>query len=782
MFVKVICCLLLSFSITTTSIASDGQKAFFTPTPVGYPASLNEQTLQPYTGQLLDLSKRGIYCITTTIIHDDKDSPVIPTLFISPCSYSVIVTLNDLELYRWGDFKNPVSMTNFAANAIVLSNLRNGENRLIFYFYSDGKSLPLPRFYIDDYTQVASASARQTLFNLYFIQGIGIIALFSSLLFFGYSAASKFHEHDILYFSFFAFSIFMGYSHFIMNSPTSNDLLWFKISRVGYALAAFLLFSFSCEYMLLAKKMWIKRVRAFFTLSLIVTIFLLSVSNNQGILNERFTLFSVFHILPLLFMGYFILILNATGREEKHTIIPIIGGYSLFLMGTIHDIIFVVLEKEPYFWVTPYGYFMIITAIIYSLILRYYNGIKKREEAEVLLRYSERKYRGLIESSIDWIWEIDTQGNFIYSSPQVEGILGYKPESLIGMSPFDLMPPKESEKIKETVMRLIASGKSISPMVNINRHKEGHPVILEMSGSPVLDQDGIVVSYCIIDRDITERKRFENLIIQSEKMLTVGGLAAGMAHEINNPLAGMIQTANVLSNRLSNEAIPANIKAAESANTTMEAIHAFIENRGIPPMLNAIIESGQRMASIVENMLSFARKSDAAFSGHNPAELLDKVLELASTDFDLKKQYDFKSILIQKEYGHNLPMINCESSKIQQVLLNLLSNGAHAMFESSSPHKPKFILRLLYEEASKMLRIEVEDNGPGMDEKTMKRIFEPFFTTKPLGSGTGLGLSVSYFIITEDHGGEMTVESKPGSGARFTISLPLEGRPQIENL
>ena len=104
------------------------------------------------------------------------------------------------------------------------------------------------------------------------------------------------------------------------------------------------------------------------------------------------------------------------------------------------------------------------------------------------------------------------------------------------------------------------------------------------------------------------------------------------------------------------------------------------------------------------------------------------------------------------------------------------------MFESSSPHKPKFILRLLYEEASKMLRIEVEDNGPGMDEKILKRIFEPFFTTKPLGSGTGLGLSVSYFIITEDHGGEMTVESKPGSGARFTISLPLEGRPQIDNL
>ena len=195
-------------------------------------------------------------------------------------------------------------MTNFAANAIVLSNIRNGENHLKFYFYSDGKSMPLPGFYIDDYAQVAKASAMQTLFNLYFIQGIGIIALFSSLLFFGYSAASKFQEHDILYFSFFAFAIFMGYGHFIMNSPTSNDLLWFKISRIGYALAAFLLFLFSCEYTLLTKKKWIKGTKAFFALTLLVAIFLFFESKNQGILNERFSLFSMLHIIPLLFLGY----------------------------------------------------------------------------------------------------------------------------------------------------------------------------------------------------------------------------------------------------------------------------------------------------------------------------------------------------------------------------------------------------------------------------------------------------------------------------------------------
>ncbi len=773
MFLKVIYSLLLLLVMTNTSMAIVQQKTFFTPDPISFPAELRSQNLLPYAGQLLDLTKRGVYCITTNIISDDKDNLITPTLFIAPSSYSVIVTFNDLELYRWGDFNSSISMTNFAANAIVLSNIRKGKNRLKFYFYSDGKSMPLPRFYVGDYPQVAKATAVQTLFNLYFIQGIGIIALFSSLLFLGYSAASKFQEHDILYFSLFAFTIFMGYSHFIMNSPTSNDLLWFKISRVGYALAAFLLFLFTCEYTFLTRGIWVKGVTAFFTLTLITAILLFSGSENQGLLNDRFTLFSMLHILPLLFMGYFILIFKTT-RKKKATIIVIICGYSLFLMGAIHDILFVVLEKEPYFWVTPYGYFSIITAIIYSLILRYYRSIKRREEAESLLQDSVEKYRGLVESSSDWIWEIDAQGRFIYSNPQVEGILGYKAENLIGNSPFDLMQPGGSDKVRKLVMGQIASGKYITAMVNVYQHKNGNPVTLEMNGSPVLNQEGKIVSYRIIDRDITERKKLEDIIIQSEKMLTVGGLAAGMAHEINNPLAGVIQSANVLSNRLLDKTMSANLKAAESANTTMEAIYHFMENRDIPKMLNAITDSGLRMASIVENMLSFARKSDSAFSTHNPVELLDKVLELASTDFDLKKKYDFKSILIQKEYEKNLPLIACEGGKIQQVLLNILSNGAFAMSESSNTAKPKFILRLQHEADLNMLRLEIEDNGPGMDKETGKRIFEPFFTTKPVGVGTGLGLSVSYFIVVENHDGTMTVSSKLGKGTNFIVRLPVE--------
>ena len=191
-------------------------------------------------------------------------------------------------------------------------------------------------------------------------------------------------------------------------------------------------------------------------------------------------------------------------------------------------------------------------------------------------------------------------------------------------------------------------------------------------------------------------------------------------------------------------------------------------------MINAITDSGKRMASIVDNMLSFARKSDSTFSAHNPVDLLDKTLELASTDFDLKRHYDFKSISIEKVYENELPMIVCEDSKIQQVLLNILKNGAHEMSEDSNVSNPKFTIMLQHEIASNMLRIEIEDNGPGMDKQTCKRIFEPFFTTKPVGVGTGLGLSVSYFIITENPKGTMTVSSEPGKGTSFIIHLPLD--------
>jgi PAS domain S-box-containing protein len=274
-----------------------------------------------------------------------------------------------------------------------------------------------------------------------------------------------------------------------------------------------------------------------------------------------------------------------------------------------------------------------------------------------------------------------------------------------------------------------------------------------------------------IATDITERKRSREMMIQSEKMLSVGGLAAGMAHEINNPLAGMMQNAQVLLNRFVNS-FPADEKAAMEVGTTLSTIKEFMEKRNVLKILHSIHHAGLQAAKIVENMLDFARQSDATKHKQNIAEIMDKTLELAQNDYDLQKKYDFKRFRIVKEYDPDLPCVPCESSKIQQVIFNILKNATEAMAEEKQTNKnPSLILRLKKHEHK--IHMEIEDNGPGMDQEISKRVFEPFFTTKETAKGTGLGLSLSYFIIVEDHGGEMDIESTPGKGTKFIITLPL---------
>jgi polar amino acid transport system substrate-binding protein len=174
-------------------------------------------------------------------------------------------------------------------------------------------------------------------------------------------------------------------------------------------------------------------------------------------------------------------------------------------------------------------------------------------------------------------------------------------------------------------------------------------------------------------------------------------------------------------------------------------------------------------------MLSFSRKSETAFEPADIGKLLDKTVALAESEYDLGKKFDFRQIRIVREYTPGLPEVPCEATKIQQVVLNLLKNAAQAMrnFEAE-PKEPCITLRTMREDD--MVRIEVEDNGAGMPDEVRRRIFEPFFTTKGVGIGTGLGLSVSYFIITENHGGSMEVRSKPGRGTTFIIRLPLVKR------
>ncbi len=395
--------------------------------------------------------------------------------------------------------------------------------------------------------------------------------------------------------------------------------------------------------------------------------------------------------------------------------------------------------------------------------------VQDRKQAEDELRHLRNYLTNIIDSMPSVLVGVDATGRVTQWNKTAEQATGVSASKAHGRSLSDVFPEMAPEMPK--IIESIRTRETRHDQKKIRSTEEG-TLFEDVTIYPLI-ANGVEGAVIRID-DVSEKVRMEEMMIQSEKMLSVGGLAAGMAHEINNPLAGMMQTANVMANRLGGEPdLPANVRAAEEAGTTMAEVGSFMEARGILRMLTTINNSGQRVADIVNNMLSFARKSDAQTSSQEIPELLDKTLELAATDYDLKKHYDFKQIKIVKSYESDLPKIPCEAAKVQQVLLNIFRNGAHAMQElNESDRHPCFHIRVYYDEQDQMICIEVEDNGPGMEPAVRKRIFEPFFTTKPAGVGTGLGLSVSYFIITENHSGEMAVESQPGVYSRFILRLP----------
>ncbi|MCB2148564.1 MAG: PAS domain S-box protein [Deltaproteobacteria bacterium] len=403
-------------------------------------------------------------------------------------------------------------------------------------------------------------------------------------------------------------------------------------------------------------------------------------------------------------------------------------------------------------------------------LLGTYQDITERKNAVEELRKLRNYLTNIINSMPSVLVGVDTRGRVTQWNKQAELATGMTFDQARSQPLTAVFPQliDEMDRIQSAIQdrRVLRDPK-------IPRHSKGETRFEDVTIFPLV-ANGVEGAVIRVD-DVTERVRLEEMMIQSEKMLSVGGLAAGMAHEINNPLAGILQNTAVLDNRLLGD-LPANRQAAEAAGTTMAAIRHYLELRKLPVMLDNIRSSGKRAAAIVRNMLSFARKSDRSVSSHDLGALLEQTVELAQTDYDMKKRYDFKQIHIVREFDSAVPPVPCEASKLQQVFLNILKNGAEAMADVVDRRvQPTFTLRV--NDDGFWVRVEIEDNGPGMDANTRRRIFEPFFTTKPVGKGTGLGLSVSYFIITENHGGKMDVFSANGEGTRFVIRLPKAGKP-----
>lgn len=204
----------------------------------------------------------------------------------------------------------------------------------------------------------------------------------------------------------------------------------------------------------------------------------------------------------------------------------------------------------------------------------------------------------------------------------------------------------------------------------------------------------------------------------------------------------MLQAAQTITLRTRVD-FPKNQEAAARVGADLAQVDRYLKERKIDVFIRDIQGAAVRASEIIRHMLDFSRRSESRRSVCNAKTIIENSLRLASSDYDLKKNYDFKSIEIVKDFDENLPSLHCTETEIEQVLLNLLRNAAQAMSVAEPPiPDPRITIRVHAHGTG--LRIDIADNGPGISSENRKRIFEPFFTTKGAGAGTGLGLSVSF--------------------------------------
>ncbi len=356
------------------------------------------------------------------------------------------------------------------------------------------------------------------------------------------------------------------------------------------------------------------------------------------------------------------------------------------------------------------------------------------------LTASESKYRHLFENSRDAIFIFDRQGRVSDINAAGIRMFGFtdRQEALSIETLLQLFwDTRDGEAfVEKLTSQGFVQGLEVS-MVN----REGRRIEAMISAAARRDETGAVIGIEGIFRDITEKQKLEKYLAQAEKLAAIGQLAAGVAHEINNPLGVIACYSNLIGKDLD-------------------------ENSPAAKDLQIIKKHTEQCKSVVQALLSFARISDPKKAPVNIHGCIETVLSILNLQFERHK------ISIHKQFGSDIPRITADASQMEQVFMNLLINGVQCQ-----PNGGEIKIKTTLDKTARWLVIQISDSGPGIAEKYIDRIFDPFFTTKSEGQGTGLGLSVSFGIV-QRHGGDITVKSAPGRGSTFTIRLPLDEGPQ----
>lgn len=357
--------------------------------------------------------------------------------------------------------------------------------------------------------------------------------------------------------------------------------------------------------------------------------------------------------------------------------------------------------------------------------------VSKQKFTEKQLEQAAQDWRVTFDSLTDMVCILDNNFRISRVNRAYANVFNKEPQELLGKVCYELLnrdcPYQDCPHRKTLQTGKSARAEFYEPTLRTH---------VEVSTSPIFDENGRVKGTVHIMRDISERKQMEQQLILTDRLASVGELASGVAHELNNPLTSVIGFSQLL---MEGE-IPNNIKED----------------------LSLINSEAQRAASVVKNLLTFARKHAAVKQPTKINSVIEDVLKLRAYEQKVN------NIEVIKKFATDLPEIMVDYFQIQQVFLNLIINAEFFMTEA---HK-RGLLTITTERNEKFVRISFEDDGPGIPHENLNRIFDPFFTTKEVGKGTGLGLSICHGIITE-HGGIIKAESEAGKGATFVIELPV---------
>lgn len=363
------------------------------------------------------------------------------------------------------------------------------------------------------------------------------------------------------------------------------------------------------------------------------------------------------------------------------------------------------------------------------------------EERTRELRQSEDRYRSLVESAEDFIFTVTCDGLIGSMNGFTARFLGISPSEAINKPVDRLFHPEGASKLMEMVTYVLTYRRSYQREIRVPLRPDGVPMFLSVTVCPFGFENSESGAVLCIARDLTEYRKLERQLINAEKLASLGTLAAGVAHEINNPLGVILGFCDLLK-----EKFPPGSEEYEDLLT--------------------IEKQGSLCKRVVENLLSFARKNG---SENGRADVNASIMELLKL---VTHSLELSHIQVVTNLQENLPPVSIDPGELQQVLLNLITNARAAM-----KHGGTLSIKTFSEDSKERVVIEVADTGEGIPEEYMDRIFEPFFTTKPEGEGTGLGLFVTYGIVTR-YGGTITCESPvkgqegQGRGALFRITLP----------